>query len=143
MFDVRAGTITVITNADTGAAAIYDFTSNDYAQKNVLSGKYPITSFIVGVGDLRIIDRSSWSHGKNLVRCELDILEFVRSLPSFAGAEGYTLDLILSINLTKSKLGSDETLITELRESEEFTQIHDNIWQRIWTLEVLLLESIE
>lgn len=142
MFDVRANVVAALNAADTQSAANYDFYSNDYARKNILGGKYPITSFILGVGDLRIIERKHWSHGKNLVRCELDILEYTKFLPDSGGLEGYSLDFALSATLTKAKLNSDETLISELRKSETFTQIHDNIWERIWTLEVLLLEDI-
>ncbi len=140
MFDLRTNTLTAITASATGAQSVNDFKSNDYADAEIVGGKFPITTFVMGVGDLRIVERKSWSWGYNLVKAEIDILQYTRSIPSASVAEA-TVDKALSKGLTKSQLSdADSTLTCELRKSEAFKKIHDNIWRRLWTLEVLALE---
>lgn len=141
MFDLRTNTVTAITAASTGAQSVNDFKSNEYADAEIVGGKFPITTFVMGVGDLRIIERKSWTWGYNLVKAEIDILQYTRSIPAAASAEA-GVDLKLEKGLTKSQLSdADSTLTCELKSSEPFKKIHDNIWRRLWTLEVLALES--
>lgn len=140
MFDLRTNTLTAITAASTSAQSVNDFKSNDYADAEIVGGKFPITTFVMGVGDLRIVERKHWSWGYNLVKAEIDILQYTRSIPSASVAEA-TVDKALSKGLTKSQLSdADSTLTCELRKSEAFKKIHDNIWRRTWTLEVLAIE---
>lgn len=142
MFDLRTNAITAITACSAGAQSVNDFKSTEYADSEIKGGKFPITTFVMGVGDLRIVERKSWSWGYNLVKAEIDILQYTRSIPSATSHER-DVDLKLAQGLTKSQLSdANSTLTCELRESEAFKKIHDNIWRRTWTLEVLALESL-
>lgn len=141
MIDLRTNTLTAIAACSLGQQAYYDFNSNDYAERAVLEGKYPVTTFIIGVGDVRVTERKSWTWGWNLVRCEVDILMFLRNHPTTTDEFGR--DNKLARGMTKSHLSDADNILTcELREAEAQTQIHDNIWKRIWTLDVLMLEAL-
>lgn len=140
MFSIRTNVLSVLSVANLDGVDSYeDFTSTDYADAQVKLGAYSISSSIIGVGDLRIIDRSRMSWGKNIVKSELDIILFTRQSPT--GIEEVN-ETELSIALSKSELGSDDVLITELKKATGLVQTHDNIWSRRWVLEVTALETI-
>lgn len=141
MFDLRANTITALTAyAFEDIDAYYDFYSNGFAETNVKLGKYPVSVAIMGVGDWRIVERKSWSWGRNLVINEIDILVFTRLNAVVSTEQLY--DTELANALTKATLGSDDTLIATVRKADELKQIHDNIWSRRWILDVLAIETL-
>jgi len=139
MFDLRSNTLFAITTAvPENVDSFHDFKQTQLAQEDVRGGKYPISSAIIGVGDWRVKEREFYSWGKNIVTNEIDILLFFRD-PIFHTE--YTIDTELSIALSKNELSSDDTLITELRESEQSVQIEDGIFMKRWILEVTALET--
>ena len=139
MFDLRANVITALAAASVNDVnANNDFKSTEQARADILGGRFPVTEAVLGVGDVRVIERKSWSWGKNLVRAEIDILMFTRLLNSTIE---YGVDNELQTALTKNELSTDDVLTCELRSADSISKIHDNIWTRRWILEVLILED--
>ena len=139
MFDARAAIVTALTSGGFDNVDTYhDFKTTALAERQIKEGKFPVSNGILGVGDWRVIERSMWSHGRNIVKSEFDILLFFRGVGFFTD---YDLDGTMAAAITKHELGSANTLICELKKADEIVQVHDNIYKRRWILEVTSLED--
>lgn len=139
MFDARSAIVSALsTAAFDNVDSYHDFKTTALAERQIQEGKFPVSNGILGVGDWRVVERSMWSHGRNIVKSEFDILLFFRGTGFFTD---YDQDGTMAAALTKHELGSANTLICELKKADEIVQIHDNIFKRRWILEVTSLED--
>lgn len=140
MFDARSGLVSALTTANfDNVDSYHDFKFTVKADEDIRAGKFQVASAVIGVGDWRVVSRERKHWGKNIVRSEIDILLYFRSSAHFTD---YTIDDDLSAALSKSELGSGDTLICELKEADEIVRVHENIFKRRWTLELTALETI-
>lgn len=139
MDNLRSALVTQIGTA-VADLTTYDKFSTEYAEREVVLGRLPITDALLCVGDWRVREREAHSWNRNKVRNEIDVILFVRDPDYLAD---YNIDDQLQQGLSLSNLGNDgyEVINCAVEQVDPQQQIHDNIWKRRYLITFISIET--